>query len=158
VICKHESAPAQWRFVLAPTRSASWAQIQQFFGLVAGVSLVIAVTFAFMGFWPVLPFAGAELALLWYCLYRSATDALVSEVIDIDSGTVAVERGLRTARTQWKFQRAWTHVELQAAPARLHLSLLLLGSHGKTVRLGAFLTEEERQGVAQELRTALRRV
>ena len=122
MICKHESAPGQWRFVLAPTRSASWAQIQQFFGLVAGVSLLIAVTFACMGFWPVLPFAGAELALLWYCLYRSA----------------------------------WTHVHLQAAPSRLHPSLLLLGSHGKTVRLGAFLTEEERQGTAQFLRTVLR--
>jgi uncharacterized membrane protein len=81
---------------------------------------------------------------------------MISEVIDIDPGTVAVERGLRTTRIRWSFQRAWTHVRLQAAPARLHPSLLLLGSHGKTVRLGAFLTEEERQGVAQELRTALR--
>lgn len=158
MICKHESAPGQWRFVLAPTRSASWAQIQRFFGLIAGVSVTIAVLFAVMGFWPVLPFAGLELALLWYCFYRNANEGLVSEVIEIDSATVAVERGLRTARHQWKFQRAWTQVRLQAATARLHPSLLLLGSHGKSVRLGAFLTEEERQGVAHELRNTLRHI
>ena len=158
MICKHESAPGKWRFVLAPTRSASWAQIQRFFGLVASVSGLIALAFALMGFWPVLPFAGLELALLWYCLYRSASEGLVSEVIDIDESTVAVERGLRTLRHRWKFQRAWTRVELQTASARLHPSHLLLGSHGRTVRLGAFLNEDERRGIAQQLSTVLQRV
>ena len=155
MICKHESAPGQWRFVLAPNRSASWAQIQRFFGLIAGVSAAIAVTFSFMGFWPVLPFAGAELALLWYCFYLNATKGLESEVIDINDRTVDVERGMRTVQQRWKFPRAWTRVQLLAAPARLHPSQLLLRSHGKTVRLGAFLTEDERHGVAKELRSVL---
>ena len=155
MIHKNQNSTGQVRYVLAPTRSASWVQIQRFFGLTVGVSAVIGVTFAFMGFWPVLPFAGAELALLWFCFYKNATTGLVTEVIDIDHTTVAVQRESRSEQRQWKFKRAWIQVKLQPAAARLHPSQLLLRSHGKTVYLGAFLTEDERQNVAEELRNAL---
>lgn len=155
MIRKLEKAPGQWQFVLTPNRSADWAQVQRFFALIAGVSVAIAVTFSLMGFWPVLPFAGAELALLWFCFHSNSSKGLVSEVIEINDEMVSIERGLRTVQNRWSFQRTWTRVQLQAAPARLHPSRLLMGSHGKSVRLGAFLNEDERRGVAQELRTVL---
>jgi uncharacterized membrane protein len=155
MIRKHQNATGQVRYILAPTRSASWPQIQWFFTLIAGVSGVIALMFALQGFWPVLPFAGAELALLWFCFYKNATAGLVTEVIDIDHSTVAVQRDSRCEQRRWSFKRAWIQIRLQPAAMRLHSSQLLLRSHGKTVRLGAFLTEDERLDVARQLRNTL---
>jgi uncharacterized membrane protein len=155
MIRKHPIRDGQVRYILAPTRSASWQQIQRFFTLVAGVSGVIALTFALKGFWPILPFAGAELALLWFCFYKNATAGLINEVIDIDDSTVAVQRASRGKQRRWSFKRAWIQIRLQPAAVRLHSSQLLLRSHGKTVHLGAFLTEDERQDVARELRSVL---
>ena len=155
MIRMQQKPDGQVRFILAPTRSASWSQIQRLFSLIAGVSGVIALTFALNGFWPVLPFAGAELALLWFCFYKNATTGLVNEVIDIDDSTVAIQRDSRCEQRRWSFKRAWIQIRLQPAAVRLHSSQLLLRSHGKTVRLGAFLTDDERHDVARELRSVL---
>lgn len=144
-----------WRYVLRPNRSASWSQIKIFFALIASVSVTIALVFTALGFWPVLPFAGAELIVLWCCLCQNASAADTTEVIDIDAHTVAVARGRRTPQRRWRFERCWARIRLEPAPARLHPSRLLLGSHGRSVRLGSFLTEDERRALARELRSTL---
>jgi uncharacterized membrane protein len=144
-----------WRYVLRPNRSASWSQIKIFFALVASVSVSIALVFTALGFWPVLPFAGAELIVLWCCLCRNASAGDTTEVIDIDADTVAVARGRRTPQRRWSFERCWARIRLEPAPARLHPSRLLIGSHGRSVRLGSFLTEDERTSLARALRNTL---
>lgn len=107
------------------------------------------------GFWPVLPFAGAELALLWFCFYHNAVKGLESDVIEIDEQSVAVEHSQRSRSRRWNLSRAWAKVSLEMAPARFHPSRLSLGSHGKYVQVGRFLTDEERRRVARELRKVL---
>lgn len=148
-------SPGHWRYVLRPNRSANWAQIKIFFAIIASFSVAVALAFTAMGFWPVLPFAGAELLLLWCCLYTNASAGHATEVIDIDAHTVAIERGHRRPQRHWRFERCWARIRLEPAPARLHPSRLLIGSHGRNVRLGAFLTEEERCALARDLRDTL---
>jgi uncharacterized membrane protein len=157
MVSKLEQPPGHWRFVLRPNRSATWLEIKLFFAAIAAVSLTVAIAFSLMGFWPVLPFAGAELAFLWVCLCHSAASSRDTEVIDIDDETVAVERGRNAPERRWQFPRAWARVRLEPSPARLHPSRLLIGSHGRNVRLGRFLTEDELAGLARELRSTLAR-
>jgi len=148
-------SPGHWRYVLRPNRSASWHQIKLFFAIVAGVSATIAFAFALMGFWPVLPFAGIELIVLWCCLCQNASAGNTAEVIDIDAHTVAVAQGRHRPQRSWRFARCWARIRLEPSPARLHPSRLLIGSHGRSVRLGTFLTEDERQLLASSLRSTL---
>lgn len=148
-------SPGHWRYVLRPNRSANWAQIKVFFVLIAGVSITIAVVFTALGFWPVLPFAGAELLLLWCCLRHNASAGDATEVIDIDANIIAIEKGRRRPQYRWQFARSWARVQLEPAPARLHPSRLLISSHGRSVRLGSFLTEDERVLLARDLRGTL---
>lgn len=157
MVFKVERTPRSWRYVLRPNRSATWTEIKLFFALIAGVSVVIAVAFTLLGFWPVLPFAGAELGLLWLCLWHNASGGRETEVIDIDDNSVAVERGRRSPAARWRFDRAWTRIRIEPAPARLHPSRLLLGSHGRDVRLGRFLPEDELERLARDLRADLAR-
>lgn len=157
MVFRVERTPGHWRYVLRPNRSATWAEIKLFFALIAGVSAVIAVAFTFLGFWPVLPFAGAELGLLWLCLWHNASGGRETEVIDIDDSSVAVERGRRSPADHWRFERAWTRIRLEPARVRLHPSRLLLGSHGRAVRLGSFLPEQELKRLERDLRSDLAR-
>ena len=155
MVSKVENAPGCWQFVLRPNCSATPLQMRCFFAAIALVSLSLAGGFAVLGFWPILPFAGAELAFLWVCLQCSANRTRETEVIRIDEATVAVERGVETCGRRWTFQRAWARISLEPSKLRLHPSRLLLGSHGKRVHVGAFLTDDERRTLARDLRTAL---
>ena len=155
MVSKLENAPGCWQFVLRPNCSATPFQMRCFFAAICCVSLGLAAGFALLGFWPVLPFAGAELAFLWACLQRSARRTREAEVIRIDEATVAVERGLDAPGRRWTFQRGWARISLEPARLRLHPSRLLLGSHGRRVRLGAFRTDDERCALARDLDAAL---
>lgn len=152
---KVERTPGRWRYVLRPNRSASWTEIKLFFALVAGVSAAIAVTFALVGFWPVLPFAGMELTLLWLCLCHNADQGREREVIEIDERQVAIEQGRAASRRRWTFDRAWARIRMESPAARLHPCRLVLGSHGRTVRLGRFLAEDELRELERHLRASL---
>ena len=155
MVSRIEKTPGTWQFVLRPNCSATPAQVRAFFLVIALVSISIASAFAVMGFWPVLPFAGAELAFLWWCLSHTSERARDTEVIDINDQTVHVARGRRAPEQRWSFQRAWARIRVEPAPVRLHPSRLLLGSHGRHVQLGRFLSEDERLSLAGDLRRAL---
>ena len=146
------------RFVLKPNCSASWAEVKLFLAIVSSVCLGIASLFAWAGYWPVLPFAGLEIAVLTYALWWTSAQARRTEVVEIDDQSVAVEKGRSEAEQRWRFSRSWARVSLVAPAIRHHPSRLLIGSHGQHVPVGSFLTETERQRLACDLRDALKGV
>ena len=142
-------------WVLRPNQSLTWREAKLFFGVALAVLLAIAVSFASMGFWPILPFAGAELTLLGAALYWCQCRGQYVEVISLKGDRIAVEKGRRTPQERWVFELAWVQVRLQRARLAGHPSRLVLRSHGREVSVGDFLVEEERRRVARELRVAL---
>ena len=144
-----------YRFILRPNCSASWSDVKRFLAITAMVSLGIASMFAWAGFWPVLPFAGLEVALLAYAMYSTSARARETEVVDIDELQIAVEKGRTRPERCWRFQRSWARVFLVAAPFSHHPSRLYIGSCDRRIALGSFLTESERQELAREIRNAL---
>jgi len=142
--------------VLRPNRSANWPEVKRFFAVLALVCLGIAGTFAVSGLWPILPFAGFEVGLLGLCLWLNVRDGTRVEIININRRTVAVGKvdPHRVGRC-WKFHRAWAQVRLEHAICQHHPSRLLIGSHGRLVHCGRFLTESERWQLACELKTAV---
>jgi uncharacterized membrane protein len=146
---------ARVQIVVRPNQSLSWSGNKLFFGAIAGVSLSVAGVLTFLGFWPVLPFAGLELAALGWALYRCARRAQWREVIRIDGDRVEVIAGRVEPERRWSANRHWTRVAVEPPRFRGHPTRLLLRSAGRAVELGAFLTEEERQRLARLLREAL---
>lgn len=143
------------QFVLRPNPPPSWREIKIFFGAVALTSLAVSIAFASMGFWPVLPFAGMELAGLGIALYVTARRAQVREVVSVSSDRVAVERGREGPEQRWETQRAWAQVRLLRPRSPLRTSRLIIRSHGSEVEVGPFLIDEERQRLAGDLRAAI---
>ncbi|MEM7406069.1 MAG: DUF2244 domain-containing protein [Pseudomonadota bacterium] len=142
-------------FVVEPNEPPPWNQIRLLFVLVAIPSLLVALGFTFMGYWPILPFAGMELMLLAAALYLTARQAGRREVIKLKADVIEVERGRSAPEETWSAQRAWTQVRLVKSRYRLHPSRLVIRAHGKEIEVGSFLIEEERERLATALRDAL---
>ena len=121
------------------------------FGLVCFVTFGIAAVFTVLGFWPVLPFAGAEMLLLAWALKASMDRRFEHESIDI-SETEIVIGYTRGTPQRVVFPRHWARVKIRRPKSPLHRGQLVIESHGRAHEVGKFLTEEERRQLAAELR------
>lgn len=138
-------------FDLRPNAGVYWRQTLVIFLVLSVVCLGVGVAFAFAGFWPILPFAGAEVVALGAALYVSARRGDYREVIRVSAEEVSVEKGRRVPDQTWAFRRAWSAVELQRSPLRWYPARLIIRSGSDAVECGAFLTDEERESLAREL-------
>ena len=129
----------------------TWYQCQAFFVLIAGVTLMVALSFAVLGFWPILPFAGMELGLLWVALWLSAASGQNTEVVSIGRHTIAVDRGAAKPERIWETSIASVRVTLRESSNSWYPSTLVLVSMQKELQLGDFLNEEERRELAKQL-------
>ncbi|HEV2227372.1 MAG TPA: DUF2244 domain-containing protein [Steroidobacteraceae bacterium] len=113
---------------------------------------------ALKGFWPILPFAGLEMALLAWALKASLERRFHSQTITLTESDVSVESRQRLSIERVVFPRHWAQVKLRRPAASLHPSRLTIESHGRQCELGSFLTEEERRGLALRLQRLVGRV
>jgi uncharacterized membrane protein len=142
-------------FEISPNCSLTPRQAVVFYLSIAGVTLVIGLAFAAAGLWPVLPFVGLELALLGYGLRVVQRRAREREWIRVDERDVLVRQQRGRAVREHRFARPWTRVELRAPRAPTWPSRLLLASQGRSVEVGACLTEGERHGLRRRLAEVL---
>ena len=146
----------QCRFVLRPNRSLSWRGSLFFFFSLLCISSGIAIGLTLLGFWLVLPFAGLEMLVLGGSLYIVACRCYECEVISINGDSICIERGRHYPRQQWMLGRVWARVILERCPKAWYPSRLLIRSQGRSVEVGRFLQEEERERLAAELTRSLR--
>jgi uncharacterized membrane protein len=123
-----------------------------FITLVAAATLLIAGFFTLQGFWPILPFAGLEIAVLIWAVRTSMRMGLQRETITITDDYVTVHHRSADGDSDSVFPRHWTKVKLHAPLATLHPSRLMLESQGRAYEVGRFLTEDDRRGLAVRLK------
>jgi uncharacterized membrane protein len=140
------------RIELAPNCALSLRAAALFFGTTAFATLSIAGLFVAQGYWPVLPFAGLELAILGWALATSLRRRHWRERILVSEDEIAVETAVRGELTRVVFSRHWARIKLRAPFYALHPSRLVLESHGRAVEIGGFLNEEERRRLALRLK------
>jgi uncharacterized membrane protein len=143
---------AATHFDLAPHCSLSTRGAALFFAAVCVATLGIAAIATLLGFWPVLPFAGAEMLLLGWALKTNMARRHDSEHIDITENevTIVISHGLgQGPARRIVFPRHWARVKI-LRPNSPHTSLVI-ESHGRACEVGRFLTVEERRQLAAEL-------
>jgi uncharacterized membrane protein len=143
-------------FDLAPHCSLSTRGALLFFGSVCVATFGVAGAASALGFWPVLPFAGAEMALLGWALYANMQRRHQHETIDISENEVVIEYSFhgRAIGTPHRvvFPRHWARVKIRRPKSPLQRGQLVIESHGRAYEVGKFLTEEERRHLAANLR------
>jgi uncharacterized membrane protein len=122
-----------------------------FFGSVCLATFGVAGVATALGFWPVLPFAGAEMALLGWALRSNMQRRFECESIDVSETEVVIEYARGNPR-RVVFPRHWARVKIHHPKSPLHRGQLVIESHGRAYEVGKFLTEQERGQLAAELR------
>lgn len=123
---------------------------------VSSVSVALGVAFALAGAWPVTGFFGLDVLLLYLAFRCCQRQARQRELIRLDATGLHVRRiEADGVARHWRFEPYWVRVDMDDPPRRD--SFLTLGSHGLRLRVGTFLTPEERLDLARALRSALQR-
>ena len=121
---------------------------------IASVAFVAGMIFMLMGAWPVLGFLGLDVALIYLAFKANYRWARTYETVRLTEDALVVERISPSGKVQrWRFQPYWLKVDIDV-PAK-HDSQLVISSHGKRLKIGRFLTADERVELAGALRDAL---
>lgn len=136
------------RFVLGPNASLSVRGAWIFMGLASLATLGCAAYCNWLGFWPVLPFAGLELGALGWALTAAMRGNRYREVLSFDESQVRIEVGMtgQGAAVRFELPRAWTRAWIERDAEQRHApTRLVLGCSGQRVEVGRCLTDEERE-------------
>tara|TARA_R110002110_G_scaffold415612_6_gene652032 strand:- start:53884 stop:54363 length:480 start_codon:yes stop_codon:yes gene_type:complete len=144
--------------VLTPHRSLSPQGVRYLLFGMAGMLTLVGAFFTAQGAWPVLPFFSCEILLFWWAFRANARDGRRFEHLRLTPDAMTVARVRPSGQTQeHKFAPPhWLAVELTPRPGGDNE--LRLASHGRSLKVGGFLTPEERDDLATALRDALKKL
>lgn len=119
---------------------------------IATTTFAVASAAAAFGAWPVMPFAGIEIALVALAFRVLAAHDRDFERLVIDAAEIRVEARDAARETRFVANRAWARMVLQERGASCAIALRY---GGKTVPLGRMLSDEGRRRLAREIRGRL---
>lgn len=143
---------AAGHIVLSPNLSARWKTTKLFMFVVSSFALVIAISFASIGLWMILPFAGMEVLVLLIVMYRVSKKCYRKEVIRLNREAITVEQGQHFPRFRWHSELFWTRLIVQTPEHPWHSNKLILRGRHDQIEIGAFLNEQEKLDLLRQLR------
>ena len=148
----HDELARATGFSLIARRNNSLSSRGRFvvFAFIAAVSVGIGLGFAAVGAWPVLPFAGAEMLVLYLALCHIERHAADFERIVIGGDRVEIEVSDGGRAQYHTFSRWWTQLVFRENGRELALRC-----YGREVCFGRHLGSEQRRALAFQLRREL---
>ena len=144
--------------VLRPNRSWTWRANLALLGTLAAVSLTIATAFALQGAWLILPFTLVELTLVALCMHYCVRRAYQQEVLHFTAEELVVEKGSRSVRERWTFERFFTRFSVHPASFPGHRKRVCVRSQQAEVEIGDFLRDDEKDELIDTLRRMIQRL
>ncbi|MEM8561535.1 MAG: DUF2244 domain-containing protein [Pseudomonadota bacterium] len=147
---------SQLMIIVKPNCSATWRNNQMVLLALSVPSLTFAIGFAFMGAWPILPFAGLELASLGSALYYVNWKLQYRHVITLSDDSVRIDKGFYLPRRSWQFPRQGTGLAIVPERHPWDGPALSLQRTGESVSIGEFLNRDDSLKLAALLRKEIR--
>ncbi|HEX3429974.1 MAG TPA: DUF2244 domain-containing protein [Rhizomicrobium sp.] len=148
------SDPVYFKAVLRPNPPLPASLRNLLITVVAAFNLAFAIMFLLRGAWPVTPFMGADVLFLAWALSISSKAGNRREEVQVTRSKLRVDYYPPQANLTW--------VELNPYWVRIYVdeplngrTAVTLASHGRRLRIGAFLPPDDRLSLAQALRSAL---
>lgn len=140
------------RIVLQPNCSASWPQARRLIVALGGFTLAVATAWSLTGLWLVIPFAGLEVALLAYLVYRVSQAVHQRQVLTANHRYIVLEQGQQYPKQRWQFARSQSYF-LAIRPAHEFDGHRIFLCHGHSrIELGHFLNKSDKGGLLKALR------
>ena len=141
-----------WPYRSLPRRGFVW-----FIGITAGMALVPLI--ALIGsplLWGILPFLLLTIGGVWWAIERSYADGAIREELRLWPDRISLIRHTpRKPAQMWEANPHWVELTIHATGGPVEHYITLRGA-GREVEIGAFLTLDERQGLAADLADCLR--
>ncbi|QJR13616.1 DUF2244 domain-containing protein [Usitatibacter palustris] len=135
-----------------PNRSLGPRERRRALVAIAVTTMGVAAGAWALGAWPVMPFAGIEVALVWLAFHVVRKHDGDFERIEIDAGEVRLDACDARRESHFVANRAWARVVLREHGGQCTLGLAYAG---KTVPLGRLLSDEGRRRLAQQIRACI---
>jgi uncharacterized membrane protein len=149
-----QARPDSYHAVLTPHRSLEPRGFLILMSAVAAVSFAAGLVFLLMGAWPVFGFFGLDVALIYLAFRLNYRAGRLYETIELTPARFLLTRVHPSGKTeQFDCNPYWASVRLLVRPdGRTDLRLV---ERGRELAFGRFLNDDERRGLARELRGAL---
>jgi uncharacterized membrane protein len=151
--CVAGGEAAEYVYTARRNNSLSSSGRRLVFAFILTVSFGIAAAFSLtFGAWPILPFAGIEMVVLYVAFRYVDRHSADYERITIRGDSVAVEVREGSRIAHFELNRYWAQVVCEREGAHLALR-----SHGREIEVGRHLCDEQRLEMARGLARELRR-
>ncbi|WP_119390241.1 DUF2244 domain-containing protein [Taklimakanibacter lacteus] len=148
--------PQNFSATLRPHRSLSRRGFVILMAVLIGLNFAAGTAFYMLGAWPIAPFMGLDVALVWWAFRKNYDDALKEERIEVTEHELVLKRfDHERQREELHFTRTWVKVELEEDKERDLIGSLYLRFKGQRTEIGRFLAAAERQRLARLLQGAL---
>ena len=142
--------------VARPNLSASWQHNKQILFLLSIPSLGAALFFTSLGAWPILPFAGLELAALGSALYYVHWKLHFRHVITFDSDIVRIDKGVYAPKFTYKLVRREAGLAITPERHPWDGPELYIQDRTHSIRVGEFLNREDCLALKEHLNKHIR--
>ena len=133
---------------------------QGYVGFLAATAVLIALPlFVLLGsvlLWGLLPFIAMALFGVKFALDRNRAQSQVREVLTLGPEDATLVRRDRNGERLWSCNRYWAKVTLHRHEGPVPNYVTLKGE-GREVEIGAFLSEDERKALFDDLKNALQK-
>jgi len=118
-------------------------------------SLVAAIPFVVMGFWPVAGFYGLDVALLAFAFRASVNSGAMTEEVALTPVELHVRRKyVKGSMEEWRFNPLWTRLHVDRHE-EFGISKITLRSRGTSLLIGQSLGPDDKQKFYTALSSAL---
>lgn len=139
---------------LSPNCSATWQQTKWVIMVMVFIVMTIALAWTFVGAWIVLPFAGFELGLFAYLMYRVSVYTHTKQIIYITATNVNVEIGYLKKQSSTEMLRDNLDVYYSETENNWELPRIALCTAEQKLELGNFLNLDDRKLLKDALQNA----
>jgi uncharacterized membrane protein len=147
--------PPLFSALLTPHRSLGNTGFLVVMGLIAGLSFVCGLLFLVLGAWPVMPFLGLDVVLIYWAFRANYRAAAAYEEVTVTPSELHVKKvSARGQVAEWSLNPAWVRLERETHE-EFGLMRLFLVSHGRKLAVAGFLGPAEKESFAKALGDAI---
>lgn len=157
----HGAAPADadppvFAAILTPHRSLTRGGFLAVMILVGALNAAAALIFTLAGAWPVLPFFGLDVAIVYFAFRASFAQARAFEEVIVTPAEIRVRKVSYHGRIrEWAFNTAWTRLTEEVDEDEGQVTALTLDSGRRKLDIATFLPPVERAGFGKALARAI---
>lgn len=137
--------------VLSPNKSMDWETNKKILLAMFVVAMVIGLSFAYIGAWLILPFAGLEITLVGIGMYYVCWKLNFKQTIRIQHESLRVQKGVYFPKQEWHWQKQHTSLLRRDSHYRMSAPDLYLKHLNEQIEIGEFLNRKEKLQLRQEL-------